>query len=425
MDPEDNTPEFIQKIDKLGDKIAELSGQIHAATYRLLMLIREFEDKSGWYQQGARSCAHWLSWRCGIALGAAREKVRVAHALKNLPLISDAFRTAKISYSKARALTRVAEPDTEKKLLNIALHGTTSHVEKVVRAWRKIDAQEERNKANRQHVRRYLQTYTDEDGTLVLRGRLAPEVGAVVQRAIEAAMDKLHEKDSETDHRQRKADALGLVAEAALNNGLDPGTRGDRYQVVVHVDEPVLEDPESAGQSVLEDGQNVSAETSRRLACDASKVVMKHAEDGSVLDLGRKTRIVSAALRRVLEYRDQTCRFPGCSSKYCQAHHLEHWANGGETKIENLASFCWHHHRAVHEGGFRVERLPNGEFRFYNPGGRLVPDVPESPIMVDDPITLLTTCHKEEGIDIDERTCTPHWDGEPMDLDYVMMSLRN
>ena len=182
---------------------------------------------------------------------------------------------------------------------------------------------------------------------------------------------------------------------------------------------------QSAGQSVLEDGQNVSAETSRRLACDASKVVMKHGEDGSVLDLGRKTRIVSAALRRALDYRDKTCRFPGCSSKYCQAHHLKHWASGGDTKIDNLVSFCWHHHRAVHEGGFRVERLADGEFEFYDPAGRTLPDVPESPILVDDPVTLLRKYHQKEGLDIHERTCTPHWDGTPMDLDYVMMSLRN
>jgi hypothetical protein len=195
--------------------------------------------------------------------------------------------------------------------------------------------------------------------------------------------------------------------------------------VVVHVDEPVLEEPESPGQSVLEDGPHVSAETSRRLACDASKVVMTHGLDGSVLDLGRKTRVVSAALRRALEYRDKTCRFPGCNLKYFQPHHIKHWAEGGETNLENLACLCWTHHRAVHEGGFRMERLPDDDFRFYNPDGKLIPEVPESPILVDDPVMSLRTHHREEGVDIDEWTCCPDWDGEPMDLDYVMSALLN
>lgn len=165
------------EVQRLGDEIAELSAHIQAATYRLLVLIREFDRQEYWNNGAARSCAHWLSWRCGIDLGAAREKVRVARALEELPLTREALRTAKISYSKARALTRVATPDNESELLNIALHGTTSHVERVVRAWRQCDAAAERAQANRQHDHRYLTTCTDEDGMVVLKARLAPEVG--------------------------------------------------------------------------------------------------------------------------------------------------------------------------------------------------------------------------------------------------------
>ena len=134
---------------------------------------------------------------------------------------------------------------------------------------------------------------------------------------------------------QRRADALGLVAESALASGLDPGSRGDRYQVVVHVDAEALPAGGEDGSSCLADGVHVSAETSRRLACDAALVVMRHAADGRMLDIGRRTRAISPGLRRALEHRDGGCRFPGCGLKLCDAHHVEHWADGGETNLAN------------------------------------------------------------------------------------------
>src|SRR5262249_14405126 len=133
---------------------------------------------------------------------------------------------------------------------------------------------------------------------------------------------------------QRQADALALVAETALAKGLDPGPGSERYQVVVHVDATALADPGQLGQSVLEAGGNVSAETSRRRACDATRVVMRHADDGSVLDVGRRTRAIPPALRRALQARDKGCRFPGCGVRHVQGHHLHHWANGGSTRLE-------------------------------------------------------------------------------------------
>jgi hypothetical protein len=417
-----------QEEKRLGDEIAELSAQIEAATYRLLVLIREYDKEGYWNNGAARSCAHWLAWRCSLDSSTARERIRVARALEHLPLISEALRKAEISYSKARALTRAATPESEAKLLNIALHGNTSHVEKVVRAWRKLDAAAEREQANRQELQRSLKTYTDEDGMLVLKARLSPETGAVVLRALEAAQDALYEQDNppptELSQEQRRADALGLVAESALKHELDKGTRGDRYQVVVHVDEPVLADPDQPGQSVLEDGQNVSAETSRRLACDGSKVVMRHGEDGTVLDVGRKTRVIPPAIRRALEFRDKTCRFPGCGLKYCDSHHIEHWTNGGKTKLENLVLICRLHHTALHEGGYHVDFRPDGELQFYWPDGQPMREVPPPPTLDEDPIEAFRDRHGKERLEIDGRTVTPQWGGEPLDLDWVMHILR-
>src|SRR5207247_6325549 len=139
---------------------------------------------------------------------------------------------------------------------------------------------------------------------------------------------------------QQQADALALVAETALHHGIDPGNAGDRYQVVVHVDAPVLADTDAPGQSVLEDGTHVSAETSRRLACDASRVVMRHEADGHVVELGARTRTIPPALRRALDHRDRGCRFAGCGVRFAQVHHIRHWARGGRRTLSTLALLC-------------------------------------------------------------------------------------
>jgi Domain of unknown function (DUF222) len=385
--------------DELADEIAELSAQIQAADYRLLTLIREFDDNSGWVQQGAKTCAQWLSWRIGLAPNAARERLRVAHALEKLPGVSEAMRKGDISYSKVRAVTRVATPDNESQLLTIAQGGTAAQVERVVRAWRKIDAQTEREHARYQQSERSLRVYTDDDGMVVVRGRLSPEVGAVLMKALEAAGEVLYkeEKNVEPEHldeerspEQRKADALELVAKSALASGLDPGSSAERYQVVVHVDESVLQNPENPGQSVLELGTGVSAETSRRLACDASVVEMKHDAEGNVLDVGRKRRTIPVAIRRALDARDPTCVWPGCDGRFVHGHHVKFWAEGGETKLDNLCNLCSRHHHLVHDGGYKVERLPEGSFRFVSPRGREIPAVPRPKELAADPVQGLT-----------------------------------
>ena len=179
-------PERLTDTDALGDAIAELAARIQAATYELLVLVREFDQREGW-GQGFSSCAHWLNWRTGLAIGAAREKVRVARALADLPRLSAAMRRGAISYSKVRAITRVATAETEERLLDVALSGTAAHVERLVRAWRRVDRLAAAEDERRQHAGRHLDTWIDEDGMLVVRGRLSPEVGAFVQRARRAS----------------------------------------------------------------------------------------------------------------------------------------------------------------------------------------------------------------------------------------------
>ena len=183
----------IAELDRLGDEIAELSAHLDAAIARLLDLIREFDARGGW-NTGFRSCAEWLAWRVGLAPGAARERVRVARALGTLPALAEALARGELSYAKVRAITRVATPETEARLLAVGRAGTAVHVERIVRGWRRVDRQAEAREATRQRAGRALHVYQDEDGTVVLRGRLTPEVGALLLRALDAARETLYQK---------------------------------------------------------------------------------------------------------------------------------------------------------------------------------------------------------------------------------------
>jgi hypothetical protein len=422
-----STPDaVIDDVDRLGDEIAELSAHLDAATARLLDLIREFDARGGW-SNGFRSCAAWLSWRVGFAPGAAREHVRVARALGTLPLLSQALARGELSYAKVRELTRVATPETEERLLAVGRAGTAEHVERIVRGWRRMDARAEAQEAVRQHAGRALHVYQDEDGTVTIRGRLAPEVGAVLLRALEAAREALHQRrreeapeDEQPTMEQQQADALALLAETALHHGIDPGAPGERYQVVVHVDAAVLADAGQPGQSLFEDGPRVPAGTSQRLACDATRVVMRHDADGRVTEIGARTRTIPPALRRALHHRDHGCRFPGCGASFGQGHHIRHWAQGGPTTLSNLALLCRRHHRMVHEEGYEVERQPGGALQFRWPDGRIIPEVPPPSTVPADPVAALRARHEQNGLALHPRTAIPDWRGEPFDLGYAI-----
>ena len=259
-------------------------------------------------------------------LGAARERVRVARALHSLPRLAGALARGELSYAKVRALTRVATPETEERLLAVGRAGSACQVERIVRGWRRVDRSAETRETAQRHKHRALHVYQDEDGMVVVRGRLTPEEGSVLMQALVAARETLYRRacgaddvSSETSSmEQQQADALAILAETALHHGIDPGAPGERYQVVVHVDAAVLADPAASGQSLLEDGARVSSETSQRLACDATRVVMRHDAEGRIVEVGARTRTIPPALRRALHHRDRGCRFPGCDVRFGQ-----------------------------------------------------------------------------------------------------------
>ena len=295
------------------------------------------------------------------------------------------------------------------------------------------------------HARRKLWLLPQPDGSWRLIADLDPEVGAVLQKALYAAEEELYgvEADPDTPLDARRADAIGLVAESALGQGLRAGSASERFQVVVHVSAETPEcdtcdtsshherspvTPPPAGPPPepprIEHGPHVSAETARRLACDASVVVMTHDREGNVLDVGRKRRTPPPALRRALDHRDRGCRFPGCRNRFCESHHVQHWTRGGETKLGNLLLFCRRHHRCFHEGGWTMELGEAGEARVYRPDGSLMPAVPEPPAPPAEPARALAARHEELGVAIDAWTATPAWEGDRLDTDWALFTLR-
>ncbi|WP_116811528.1 HNH endonuclease signature motif containing protein [Steroidobacter cummioxidans] len=423
-----------KSLEDLGHQIIELAGHLNAANYRFLMLIAEWDRRKGWGGDSAtQSCAHWLNWKCGIDMGAAREKVRTANALVSLPKIGAAMERGELSYAKVRALTRVACPNTESTLLNYAIHGTAAHVERIVRDFRRCKEAEELSRDAQQHANRKLNWFHDEEGMLVIKARLPPEAGQLFIKAMEAAQEKIPaaEISAETSKAKlrpepsaRKVDALAIIAESFLAHGPAALKGGDRHQIVLHVDAETLRDS-AAGRCNFEHGPSVSAETSRRLSCDCSIVPIVENDDGEPLSVGRKTRSIPPALHRALNSRDKgCCRFPGCpNTRYLDGHHIKHWAHGGETKLSNLVSLCRFHHRQVHEGNVVVRVLDDGAIRFVMPNGNSFDStLPDHTRPLANWQQLIDE-HEEQGLHIDRHTAATRWDGEACDYSMAVDAL--
>ncbi len=423
---------------ELEAQITELAGHLNAANYRWLALIEEFDRRRGWSDGKLPSCAHWLNFKCGLNLGAAREKVRVAHALVGLPKIAAAMARGELSYSKVRALSRVACPATEEALLMIALHGTAHHVERLVQGYRRAQEAQELSREAQQQANRSVTHEFAEDGSLILKARLPAVAGALMLKALEAALEGLPKAAISADaveerpipYSARRADALAALAESFLAASDASSTSADRYQVVVHVDAETLHQ-HTAGRCEIEQGPSLPAETVRRLACDASLLRVLENEHGEPLDVGRKTRTIPSAIRRALNSRDGGCRFPGCThQRYVDAHHIEHWADGGETKLSNLVTLCRLHHRLVHEGEILIETPPGGGWRFVHPDGRHFEVIRRTRAACyerSEPHEAngLERAHAALGMHIDHHTAATRWRGERMDYELGVWVLCN
>ena len=378
-----------RSIDDLDAAICRLARNLNAESYRMLVLVREFDERYGWHKWSFPNCAEWLAWRCGLSLSAAREKVRTAHALRRLPAISAAFADGRLSYSKVRALTRAAHEHDEDLLLAYALQATAAQVEERCRQIRN-SAPESADAAQGVWQRRSLSVWRSSAKSMAtIRVELPLEEAELIQKALDAAVAAgeaaIGAEFTGNSWRAQQVDALVAVAKAYLAGEPSESTSSaDHYQVVVHVDETALRG--NAGRSDL------PVETIRRLTCDGSLVAVVEDERGNPLDVGRKQRSVSTRLKRALLSRDRGCTFPGCHrTRFVDAHHIKHWANGGESSLDNTTLLCTQHHRLLHEGGFRIHRDQSGDVYFQRADGRAIPrfgyqsdDVLDEPRTVDD-----------------------------------------
>lgn len=418
---------------ELESQVLTMAGHLTAGQCRFLELLAEFDRRDGWAGPGLRSCAHWLSWRIGMSLRTAVEQLRVAHALEQLPAIRRSFAAGRVSYSKVRAITRIAQPDTEQELLDLAMSGTTSHVERVVRAARQQAADPVLTSAQRT-----LSWHWDEDGMLVLRGRLAAAEGSAVIAAIEAyaetpvprrpapaqsGFDRAEFDRAEFDRAEfdraespaaEDADPIGARRAGALHALAVAGAAGQRTRVVLHVDE-------ATATARIEDGPAVPDASAERIACDA-EVQLLLSDRGSRLYLGRSHRLASPAQIAALTMRDgRCCQFPGCThTRHLHAHHVRHWLRGGRTDIDNLILLCSFHHSQVHDRGYRVVARRGGGFDFLRPDRVRIPPTGEP--LRGDPDELIRM-HDGNGPHIDPENLTPNWAGERLDLTPILQYL--
>ena len=460
-------------LERLEHEICELAAHLNAQTCHWLGLVAEFDRREGWASWGLASCADWLAFKCAISAGTAREHVRVARAIEELPLIRAGFAASELSYSKVRALTRIATRDSEREMVEFAHQTTAAQLELAVRGYKRVQRLEDARQA---HSARYLRYHWDDDGSLIISGRLPAEQGAVLMEALHAARhelvaaatpsaaqvaagdvpaeapardgpaetpaseapaetpaaggtagrstagdppDNVHVEAPEYPAGARAADALMLMADSLLARGPASRTGGDRHQVVVHIDADSLRADRNAppedhatGHCELEAGPSLHPETIRRLACDASIVTIVE-KDGEPLDVGRKTRSIPPALRRALSNRDRNCRFPGCNHhRYLQAHHIHHWAHGGHTRLDNLISLCPFHHRLLHEHDYTLHTTADGELEFRRPNGHAIPNHPPRLVLAG---PGLRARNRANGHRITHQT-NQHGVGETMDV---------
>jgi uncharacterized protein DUF222 len=374
----DYTSVDLRSVDELDAAIGRLVRQMNSECYRMLVLVCEFDDRFGWKKWSFKNCAEWLAWRSSISPSAAREKVRTAHALRLLPAISAAFSDGRLSYSKVRALTRVARNHDEDLLLAYALNASVVQVEERCRQIRNVSP-ESAHHARRAFGHRSLTAWRDEArGTLRLAVEVPIEEGELILRALDFAVaggEVTTDVDPEavaesrgTAWRAQQADAMVAVMRSYMDGGRggEGASTADRYQVVVHADAGCL----TGGKGRAD----LPIDTVKRLLCDCSLVTVVEDASGNPLDVGRKQRTLPTALRRALIARDRCCTFPGCHRKsYVDGHHLKHWIDSGETKLDNLTLLCSYHHRLLHEGGFSVVKEPDDTLRFLTADGRNIP----------------------------------------------------
>ena len=449
---------------ELEPQIIKLAGEINAADYRFLKLLAEFDDNHGWWGDGIKSFAHWLNYMIGLNEVVAREKVRVARALTDLPQIDEAFRLGKLSYSKVRAITRIGTPNNQDFLLMIAENGTASHIERLAGKYRlcqRLDAEVDPDELWKKDRAFYYRI--DEDGMYLFEGRLPAEEGAVIIKAINMMRKAIRRErgdDPEQDQQNQphcqqstgnenasqnvsaetfiqdinppdilddQASALTQLAEHYLEtaNKSSPHTSlSEKYQVLLHINANEAHMDHQINQGDIchvENNKFLSREVARQLACDTQMRVVLEDDDGKVLNIGRKSRTIPRAIAHALNIRDGGCRYPGCTQHFwTDAHHVRHWAAGGETKLENLITLCRFHHTQLHKEVYEIQ-VKDQDFVFINQDKEEILQSihPQFPVAEAD--NRIQSMLKDQAhIGIDASTAETKWRGDEMDIQMAL-----
>ena len=372
-------------IEELADSLQDSWKSVCECTARFLREVYEFDLRQGYKEWGYMDTAEWLDFKCGISRVTAREKVRIAKCLVVLSKVEKAFARGQLSYSKVRALVRVAKLETEDELLEFAIRTPASFLEKRLAELRNGSSEGSSDTA---HLDRKLWSCEREGDRMVISAELSRADAMLVLESLEKCKGEIAESGLENDGKwddlARSADALVLMARRSLSGrfrGIDesdedpdtdpldsaesPESSGSGHLVMVHVDESALRGKGGAS--------DLPIRTVKRLLCDGPAVGIVENGNGEPLSIGRKSRTVPTAMRRALDARDRTCRFPGCShTRWLDAHHIKHWTDGGKTSLDNLVLLCTHHHRLLHEGGFQMLPREGGSYFFGKRDGRPV-----------------------------------------------------
>ncbi len=347
-----------------------LSQEISSQHADLLELLVRFDDQQGWKSSGASHCAAWMNAEIGISTQLSWEYLRVGRQLQSLPTLQALFRVGKLSWSKVRLITRVADSDTEKTLCHAALDASVSEVKRLCEGYRWRDESNgediddaENARAIQQWNSRSFTWREASNGSTQIQLVLPPELAQAFLNSVEHCLGELGSADNSMS--QRRADAAVLMAESSLQSAGQAIATADRYQVSVIVDETELTSKNNpatpAKRPTINGAGPIARETAKRLACDCSMIVTK-TRNGEPVDIGRKSRIWPNAMARAIKERDQRCVWPGCDhSRHLHIHHMQHWADGGATSIDNGVCLCSHHHTLVHEGGYKVEAVAHDE----------------------------------------------------------------
>ncbi len=392
--------------ERLEAEISTLAAHITAAMCRWLLLVAEYNRRRAYEQWECITMAQWLTVHIGISNSTARQHVAVADKLVELPQIRQAFSRGELSYSRVRAVCRVATADTEPLWLELARNATGSQIERIVSDTIRVNNTLEPDIAERQADARKLNWWIDDNGMYHVTGVLSPDQGALLTKLVKTHTDT--SRDNRDPYEQRHADALSQVlARASLGDDGCPDCDIPATPPVLIV---IHRYPD--GTNRIENGPPIPTELADELASDADHITATHTTDSIRYSRKRKhRRAPTKTMRRYLKHRDQCCRFHGCGqTKNLHAHHVVAYRDNGDTVVINLVMLCPRHHGAIHDRGWTMSGNPDtGEITFYNPNGQ--PFTPPGNIR-GNPEQIL---NDNSSLNIAPDTITPRGHGETYD----------